>query len=85
MQHNYDYNLAVRLSLPSPLTPPGSITPGLRTAAVVLSSLGVGLPFLVLVTLIGLNCYILCDEHDYISRAKKWLARGKKRRQKTNG
>ena len=45
------------ISLPPPLTSPGSnstVTPGLRTAAVVISSVGLGSSFLVLVIFISL-------------------------------
>ena len=84
LQHNYKCNLAVRLSLPPPLTPPGShstVTPGLRTAAVVISSVGVTLPFPALVIVVCIFCYRKYNAR-CISDAKDWL---EERRQKTKG
>jgi len=70
--------------LPPPLIPPGSNstgTPGLRTAAVVISYLGAGI---VSLALILLSC-LVCKQRGCISRAKKWLAEARKNKQKTKG
>ena len=68
-------------SLPPPLTSPGSnstVTPGLRTAGVVFSGVGVGIPFLLLLILISfMLCYLL------YKRARRWLLR--ENRQETKG
>ena len=76
------------ISLPPPLTPPGSnstVAPGVRTAGVVLSSVGLGVALLLLVIFICILGYYECDERGYISDAKEWLAEVWERRQKTKG
>ena len=51
----------------------------------VLSSVGLGIPFLVLVIFICVVGYIECDKRGYISDAKEWLARVWGRRKKIEG
>ena len=73
-------------SLPPPLTSPGSnstVTPGLRTAGVVFSGVGVGIPILLLILISCMLCFSLCG--DACSRAKKWLTEAWENRQETKG
>ena len=67
-------------SLPPPLTSPGSnstVTPGLRIAGVVFSSVGVGVNVGILILLLILiSCglyFLLFGDCGCLSRAKKWL------------
>ena len=78
-------------SLPPPLTSPGSnstVTPGLRIAGVVFSSLGVGIPLLALIVItICAVCFwlsgVACSR--CLSRAKEWLTEAWENRKVTKG
>ena len=72
------------LLLPPPLTPPGTnstVTPGLRTAGVVVSSVGVGIPFIIS-TVIGCLCFCCTSDCtrkiiNRLDEVQKWIAKRK--------
>ena len=73
-------------SLPPPLTSPGSnatVTPGLRTAVAVISSVGVGIPILLLILISCGLCFSLCGR--CLKTAKKGLTEAWENRRKTKG
>ena len=64
-----------------------TVTPGLRIAGVVISSLGVGATFIISVILFGMCCIFgwwVCLM-DHVKDAKEWLAGVRRRKQDTKG
>ena len=79
------YQFDFMLSLPPPLTPPGTnstVTPGLRTAGVVISSVGVGIPFIISTVL---GCLFLCGTCECTEKIVDRLVAVKERIKKTKG
>ena len=80
-------NLGVWLIFTSTIASNSTITPGLGTAGVVISSLGVGVTFIISVILFGGFCicgWLMCLIF-HISDAKEWLARARRKKQETIG
>ena len=61
-------------------------TPGLRTAGVVIFSVGLGVPYLILILIICVLCYVVCSLlASCLSRAREWLNEALENRQETKG